>query len=485
MVPRGLALLVGLVGPALAGCGEVTARPDAAVAPPDAPDLYEGAVSGTRLKLRYVDFGTVRTLAGVRDMQRNEDCTPTPWSGGKAYCVPQTGGVVYANATCSQRLGQVFHDSACTTQKTPPAYFVENQYLTGCELAPAHLYARGTKVAATQYYFKSFDGSCAGPFITSSSDYYAVGAEVATTELAETPLSAPATTGRLGQRFYESADGLRYPVAYRVHDALLGVECYPDYVSAGATSGRCVPEDAAFAGDFRDAACTLPAVSVNAGCTAAKFAVSFGACPYDEETYYPLGPKLTPTLLYYQSGASCTSYTPTAGDSYYGVGAPVTLATLTRSKGTGARLEPIFFSTAEGLKTRDNPLYDEQLQAECFPTTQANGTIVCMPRASSISTFYTDAACTAPLQLMGIYRGAATCSPPPLPSYGYETIKDTATCGTTYALHTVGQVYTGLRYRKSGTTCTADTGTTTLYYRVNATLPDTAMVAGTAVIDPQ
>ncbi|MBL9017102.1 MAG: hypothetical protein JNL83_23145, partial [Myxococcales bacterium] len=464
---------------ALAACGDVTAKPDAPPVPPDAgPDLNEGATSGARLRLRYVDFGGLRTLAGVRDLQRDENCTPTQWFGGKAYCVPDAGNIVYSNAQCTQRLGQVYRDAACSVQKPPPAYFLDYEYASACNGAPARLFPRMSKVAATQYYFKQSDGSCAGPITTTTSDYYSLGPEVPLTELAETPLSAPATTGRLGQRFYESADGLRYPLSYRVHDALLGIDCYPEYLSAGATTGRCIPEDAAYAGDFRDAACTLPAVEITATCTKSKFAVKFGDCPYDEETFYNLGVQLSPTVLYYDTGSACMSFPPTQGATYYGVGSAVTLATLTREKGDGTRLQPIYFSTAEGLRARDSALFDQMLMSECFPTTQPDGSIVCMPNAYSVTTFYTESTCTTPIKLMSVYRGAASCSPPPLPSYAYESTKDAATCSTSYALHHVGAAYTGPRYRKTSTACSLETGTTSLYYRVETQVPNSMLVSG-------
>ena len=478
---RGLAGLVLC----LAACGEVTGnKPDASMPPDAAPDLNDGAKSGSRLKLRYVDYGGLREVQGVRDLQRNEDCTPQQWAGGKAYCVPDAGGVVYANATCTQRLGQVFRDSACTTQRPPPAYFAEHTFTNACTTEPAHLFPRATKVAATQYYYKDSDGSCGGPITSTSSDFYALGAEVVMTELAETPISAPATTGRLGQRFYESADGLRYPLSYRVHDALLGIDCFPEYLSAGATTGRCIPEDAAFAGDFRDASCTQPAVSIQATCTKSKFAVHYGDCPYDEETYYPLGTQFTPANLYYDDGVTCSAYQPFPGDTHYTVGSPVTLATLMRIKGNGDRLKPIYFQTAEGLKARDSILFDDELQAECSTRTQPDGSTVCMPHSYSITTFYTDSVCTAPIDLMSVYRGAATCSPPPLPSYAYRATKDAASCKTSYALHNVGALYTGPRFRKSGSTCSADASTTSLYYRISTSIPNSQLVSGSMAVEP-
>jgi len=474
---------VGLVV-ALAACGDVTVKPDAAVTPDAGPDLNEGATSGTRLKLRYDDYGDVRVLEGVFDTQRMENCTPQLWSGGKGYCVPPSGGVAYANATCTQKLGQVFRDPVCTTQLPPPAYFTENQFVNACELEPAHMYMRGTKVAATQYYYKLSDGTCGGPVNTTSYDFYALGAEVPMSDLAETPLSAPGTTGRLGQRFYESADGLRFPLSYRVHDALLGVDCYPEYTAAGATTGRCVPENAAFAGDFRDSTCSQPVVTISASCTTSKFAAAYSDCPYDEETYYTLGAQFTPAMLYYDTGTACQAFTPSTSDNYYNVGAQITLATLARQQGPGGRLKPIYFSTAEGLRARDNILFDTQLQSECFTTTQPDGSISCMPHAYTITTYYTDMGCTQALDLMSVYRGATTCSPPPLPSYAYKAVKDAASCKTSYDLHSVGAAYTGPRFRKSGASCTADTGTSSLFYRIAGAIPTSDLVSGHLVTEP-
>jgi hypothetical protein len=475
--------MVGLVG--AVGCSPVTQQPDAPGPGSDAdvgPDLNEGATSGTRLKLRYFDFGSVRQLVGVRDTQRNEDCMPTDWADGKAYCVPSnTGSTVYSNATCTQRIGEAYVQAGCT--RSAPTYFVDYEY-QACNGKTAHLYPRGTRIAVTQYWYKSSDGTCDGPYTSQSSEYYALGTEIPVTDLAATPITAPSTTGRLGQRHYESADGLRYPLSYRLHDALLGGDCYPTYDTPGATTGRCIPSNVASMFYFRDATCTQSTATTSSTCPAPFVAADYGDCPYDPTKYYAVTGLQNPTTIYYESGGTCSATSPSTYNKYYGVGSELTLATTARVKGTGSgRLQPIHYTTPEGLANRDYTLYDQQIGTECYARTQSDGSVACVPAANGTQTLYTDAACANPLELMTVYRGEPTCSPPPLPSYAIK-YNLTPTCSYNHEVHRVGALYTGTLYEKDGATCSAFTSTSQVYYRIQGIVPQNELAAGMLVTEP-
>lgn len=468
------------------GCSPLEQEPDAAVNPgaePDlGPDLNEGATSGTRLKLRYYDFGNVRQLVGVRDTQRNEDCNPSEWADGQAYCVPSSSGsTVYANATCTQRIGETYLQTGCT--RPPPPYFIDYSY-QACDGKPAHLYPRGTKIAVAQYWYLSSNGSCNGPYTSTSSEYYALGPEIPVTDLATTTTTSPSTTGRLGQRYYESADGLRYPLTYRLHDALLGGDCYPTSDAPGSATGSCVPSNTASTYYFRDAGCTQSQASVGSTCPAPKVAANYGACPYDPTRYYAVTTKLMPTTVYYKSGMTCSATPASTSDSYYGIGGELTLAKTSRVRGTGAgRVQPIHFTTPEGLRNRDYNLFDAQIGTECYASTQADGSIACVPAANGSQTYYTDAGCASAIELMLVYRGDATCSPPPLPSYAVKYTQ-TPSCGYSYEVRHAGAAYTGPVYAKTGMTCGVFNTTSYLLYRVAAVVPLSELASATLVTEP-
>ena len=477
----GLVLVVAGAG----ACSPVTQEPDAAGTGGETligPDLNEGATSGTRLKLRYYDFGNVRELVGVRDTLRNEDCSPTDWADGKAYCVPTSrGSTVYANATCTQRIGEVYAPATCT--RPPPAYFLDYAY-QACDGKSAHLYPRGTKLAVTQYWYKSSDGGCDGPYTSSSSEFYALGAEIPVTELAATPITAPSTTGRLGLRHYESADGLRYPLSYRLHDALLGGDCYPMSDAPGSATGHCVPSNTASMFYYRDAACTLSQATVGSTCPKPTLAAKYGDCPYDATRYFGVTSQQMPTTIYYESGGTCSATPASSFNNYYGVSSEVMLATTARTRGTGSgRLQPIHHTTPEGLRNRDYPLYDTQIGVECHARTQADGSIACVPAANGTQTFYTDAGCTSAIELMQVYRGETTCSPPPLPDYAIK-YNQTSSCAYNYEVHRVGTMYTGPVYDKNGMACSAVSTTNSILYRVLGVVPQNELAAGTLVTEP-
>ena len=183
------------------GCGQVANKTDANTnGSGDAgPDVNDGAKSGTRAKLQFRDYGGTRTLSGLFDAQRNERCYVSDWSDGSSYCVPaDSTQTVYSNAQCTQAVGQVYHDPNCTP--TAPAYLVQYDY-AGCTQLAKHIYQRGPKIAVTQYYEHSVDGSCAGPYSTANYDFYQAGTEVAVSALIQFTRQAPEGSNRLAQRF--------------------------------------------------------------------------------------------------------------------------------------------------------------------------------------------------------------------------------------------------------------------------------------------
>lgn len=468
-------LLVVLIAVA-AGCGDNDSAPD------PGPDLNEGATSGTRLKLRYYDFGNVRELAGVRDAQRSEDCTPSEWADGNAYCVPTSAGsLLYQDPSCTERVGVVPMDPVCT--RSPPSYFVD--YLsTACDTKLAHIYPRAAKLAVTEVYSKNSNGSCSGPSSSARSDVYALGAEIAVADLAEITITSPSMTGRLGQRYYESPDGLHYPVPDRVRDAMLGGECSLSSDAPGSDTGSCLPSKSAGMYQFSDAACTQSHVTVDSACPAPKVATNFAACPYDPPRYYALGALLTLTTVYYQAGMTCSPTPASPAESYYGVGAEVALAQATRTRGTGAgRLQPIHFTTPEGLLHRDTTLFDSQIGVECSVRQQADGSVACVPPTGQTQTYYTDAGCTTAVDLMQVYRRDMTCSPAPAPAYAIK-YNFTASCeAPLYEVRHVGAQLTSALYVKNGTACNA-ANQAFVRYQLADVVPQSELAAGTLVTEP-
>jgi hypothetical protein len=189
------AVTVGL----LAACAACSAKVASRVAdapgsntPTDAGSATDdGAISGTRLKLIYWTFadGTT-TWDAFYDEQRREDCSIGSWSGGSIYCYPNNwASVVYTNSTCSDAVGQWYSDPSCPS---PAPGYVLDFTDDGCTSLPDHLYVRGAKQTVASYYFLDSTGACDGPYTDGGyDDYYALGAEVPTSELVGLTVTSP------------------------------------------------------------------------------------------------------------------------------------------------------------------------------------------------------------------------------------------------------------------------------------------------------
>ena len=469
------------------GCGEVTVTvADAPVGAPDAPPgTIDGAKSGTRLKLAWTDFAGTRAWTGFFDAQRQESCDIVTWSDGHAYCVPSSSGQTsFRDAGCTQQVGRVYKDTSCVTAP-PPAYLIA--YDDGaCTYAPSHLFQRGTKIAVTQWFSKASDGTCYGPYDATGYDFYALGGEVVpASDLVAVTLGAPLGASRLDPRTYTSADGFAFPGA--IHDAAAGIDCVPQSPYAGATSAQCVPLDAGYASYFHDASCAAGELEIDQSCAAPQFAVSYAdSCPTTHGRYYAVGALNSGSPLYYKTDTTCTATTPSTSYRYYGLGNELVLATVARAPDAdpGHRIAPIH-DTWEGNAYRDAMLYDATTTTECSPYGFPDGSVRCIPTGYGTSTYYTDPACNFAIQLMGLYTGGPSCSPPPLPSYAISYVPDTAgTCKSTYDVHPVTSPYTGALYEKYGTTCYQLTTTYEAFYRVGAALPASTFAAGTRMTDP-
>jgi hypothetical protein len=450
-----------------------------------ASDPNEGARSGSRLKLTWVDFtdGT-RQWNSFYDAERKEACYPYPaWTNGKVYCTPEdSGSIVYTDAGCTQKVGQVYNDPSCATP--PPTYLLE--WIYGyCVSSPAHLYLRGAKTTVAQYYTRNYDGTCGGPYSDSQENYYQLGAEVPPASLVEVTTAAATDTGRLGEVFWQSGDGMRLPT--RLHDSQLAADCNPETYSDDAQTGICVPTTAWYASDFGDSSCAQPVVRLDHTCAAPGFAEyrPTTECPLDPPHIAPITGTAPSSPLYYWSGTSCTGETASTSYTYYGVGADVSAAQVTRVPDATAshRIQLVHYTTPEGLRFRDYAVYDSQKGTDCYPTALPDGTIECLPAGGYITTYYRDSACTQPIDLVEIY-GATNCATPEPPKYARKYITpQPGSCQYNVELHQVSTPYAGTVYADYGTCAIYNPGTSKLY-SIGPAVDLHEFVTATTSIDP-
>lgn len=452
-------------------------------------DPNDGAHSGARLKLTWYQFtdGT-KQFSGMYDAQNKEPCSPYygKWTDGKTYCVPQAGGeLVYTNSTCTSPALHYYVPSVCPQ---PLAKYYLEYGTVGCTSVPAHLYLRGTQVQAATYYYKNSNGTCSTAYTSQSYDqFYNIGTQLPNSDMVELTLGAPEGTGRVGVRYYESSDGMKFP--WEMHDSMLDADCAAEYMNDVSSVARCVPTDARYAYYAHDAACTQTELSLASTCTAPAYAYTYPAayCPDDYETYYTLGAQQPSSPLYFPSGGSCLSTTAASGTSYYAVAGQITPAPLTYAADTGTahRVQLIHYTTPEGTRFRDPyKLYDQQMGTACYPTTLPDGTIRCVATGNYIDTYYTTSACTTTVDVVEIYKGAATCAAPIVPKYALKDIApDPGTCTYGTEVHPITTPHTATVYTGSPGSCSVYTPYEGVLYNVGAAVPLTDFVAAAQTMD--
>ncbi len=450
------------------------------------PNTSDGARSGSRLKITYWAFADgTRAWNGFYDAQRKENCyLDGPWADGNTYCTPSaSGSIVWSNSTCTNKMMMYYVDPTCPTPPTP--YILD--YNFGCTFQYSHLYMRGAQLATTQYYYQNPDGSCGGPYTASGYTFYALGTEVVpASALVQVTPGAPMGTGTITERFLTSSDGLQFP--WSAHDATLGTDCYPSAYSS--TAATCIP-NASYAYDFHDSVCSVPESPVGKTCGTPQYLgySSISQCPTDPPKYYTTGsPIVNGTNMYFQdysNGGACTATTSDTTQNYYGLGQLLSLAVFTRAPDTltGHRIQLIHETAPDGVTMRDYTLYDQQLNAECYPIAMPDGTTRCLTFGASIATYYKDSGCTQAIDLASVSSGPASCGTPVVPTYGSKYIAPPAgSCGYTYEIHTLGSAYSGALYTNNGT-CVAFTPFQQKMYNIGAVVDLTTFASATSVTD--
>jgi hypothetical protein len=445
-----------------ASCGQVVESP-----------FEAGQRSGTRLKLAYYDFSGVRTIAEVYDAAREEVCEVRAWSDGNQYCTPTSvESVVYADAACTTRVGLISNDPCLA-----PKYLVEYDH-SSCDTPIHHLYGRGNEVSITQYWYRSAEG-CTGPFPTSQRLAFAVGTEVAATRLVRVTIGPYEGTDRLQQRFLTSSDGLRL-LSTSHYDSHLEIPC--NLVSrAGDTQARCIPVRDAPISYFQDPGCSGAVAATQMQCPPPALVAKADSCG-GVSKYFRLGSPIAASALYVGTPQTCRTSATSAGLRYFSVGQEVELAALRRiPKAEGSRLHAIQLS-AHGEEFSDGALYDRDQKTECKPVKLSDGKAYCLPFGATLSTYYTDANCSAPVDVVAVHRNPG-CAPTPIPPYALKASHNPS-CGNTHVSRPVTKPHVGLLYEFGFGHCVKHpVAENTVEYDVGSPLPLRNVPVGTYAID--
>lgn len=381
----------------------IDAASDAAGAEPcpTGPLGADLARSGTRLCARFeVAPGGARKLLGFRDRELGIDCTLDRSSPTTARCLPPMPELdAFADPGCSQPLLVTAVEAPCGTYQ-----YAARASNTSCPHGQLdQIFAIGAEVFPAVTYHRYADGTCGVEGAPNSNRYFTV-APVPMTQFAVAHrVDDAAAPGRLHASRWQGEDGSSS--SWFLRDELLDTDCTP-----GELDGvrRCVPVSLG-PNTFSDAACTSPIGGIFDECAAvAPGVLESPAFIADQFThrFYRRGAAAMPATIYRGSGGdTCSSSATQPGVRYFRAGAEVPVATLaTYQQGprtTGARIEPVAFSSGADPIVDDGQFYDTLLAARCRTGLAADESRRCVPDGDlGFAHLYTDAQCLSPVDVL-------------------------------------------------------------------------------------
>jgi hypothetical protein len=452
----------------LAACGD------------DDASTEDGARSGSRLRITWIDFDGVRQWQPEEgrhddagrlvndevyfDRERDESCAAEPWLDGVVRCTPDVELVPR----------KLFTDAACTTRVTdnPQTYRYVADYDDKCGVRRLwHVFPVVRTVPVGQVYYIALDGKCY-PASTMSNQLGVLGDELAPDVFARLDIRNAPQDQRVAVRSRVGDDGLALPLA--LHDALLG----PAVVAHGETDVAAPRESVSATGSalfFADDACTRAYVRVDRGCPAPPSAVTEAA------TYVAIGERASSSPMYAHPVGACERLaSPPDGDFFELLtDSPIALAslTVTRADHPAHRLA-VQHATTGHATLRLRELFDITLGGECVPRRFADDVIRCAPdpaAAALVPGLFADAACQMRLYVARVLPGHR---PPGI------VMDDQAVLGGPLTFNVLGERYTETAYTwggADGVTCVpVDVGEA---YRVGRAVDRSELVVGTAVTD--
>ena len=402
------------------GCGRIDFDP--------LGDGGRGSGSGSaRIVPRWDVFpdGT-RHQDGVYDTLLATHCEPGTTGSATYACVPVGGALVYADAACTQLVGDV----AGATDAT---------YVVGQLAGSPVVYQRGAALAQTQYYRSPRAGICLGP--TTSTGLVSLGSEIEVSQLAPLTIVTDSSAGRLQPRSYATTEGLR--ILIDAYDTQLATHCQLQ-ITTPDTYG-CAPDENLTTADLTsDSSCATLLVGVPTGMAPPTFATYFpwSGCQYQDNVYTSVGTMVTPSGQLYTSVQPPTCLTTTVQNTdFYTLGAPVAVAPIvyTPNVNGGGRFQ-ITEYRGDGVTFPEPAIFDNALGISCTVGVASDGMMRCLPSAPSgldALPLYSDSACTTPIEAV-VPITAYGCQPTAVPSYALDDSTGlTAVYGVGAALGTV------------------------------------------------
>ncbi len=342
----------------------------------------DGGDSATGPRLQATGFvGEGGAVSGslTYDTRYATPCTPGLDTSGQYRCFP----------AASAALGEVFADAACTVpavKKVEGPLFVR-LVESGCEASVSERFRAGRDVPTV---FALEDGVCrAGPVFAGA---YAEAERVPDAEFIALERVMLWYADDLGAAVFRAADGFEMFGGF--FDAATNARCF---LKTTVDGERCLPDEAAPV--FRDSDCSEAStqVAVSRCADRLRHVTVRGVCsvePYRVSSRAPTGgfagmPPLSCRSL--EDDAVVYNATPASATE---------LPEVTRSRSGANRLQAFRIDGAptEAVAVASGAFFDAERGVECEPRYVGSG-YLCLPTSGLVRTYYTDAACEAPVEL--------------------------------------------------------------------------------------
>jgi hypothetical protein len=387
----------------LAATSACSSKDDQAAASAGA-DHVVPAVSGTRLRARFITAGDARELVGFYDSLRQEECTFQRVDGGRRRCIPETLGFspigAYADPACQIPVGIPTQPCGADAK-----YALTYAYDGGCG-TPNTAQLRRVGGRADARYAPGPAGCAPQPIAPGSPDAIVLGEIVPWTEFVDAEeANAPDAPG---ETILVASDGARQHLGFRLES--LDVSCTYRAMTDG--KARCMPEGP-----------TGPVAYSDPDCTKGSFVSDYGSggCGSSSTGFWLAqardGRSCGTIRAVYSlaessssaSGDDATAYAVSGGDDAacaatpsrsYGsrraIVADLTASLPVAARGSGSgRLVPAL--VAHRGSTELGPgFHDTERDVDCSFTLASDGKLRCLPNGAESTFFFTDGACGSP-----------------------------------------------------------------------------------------
>jgi hypothetical protein len=360
-------------------------------------------VSGSRLRVRWIDGGSVAAFDGFQDLELGTRCSVTTLNDS-ARCAPSpvaTGTIAFTDAGCTSRMflpAAEIGDATYFRQSVVAADGCGNDLLYA-KIGTTYLHPAGGTL-----YSLNGAGACVGA-AKPAATYYRIDPDLSLDAMVGFTAETTVEGKRLDFAVLEADDGTK-TCQGSLTDVATGEECSVTTAEDGVA--RCLPLTAPVTVGSSDLMCTQPLqyATNEASCGAPAAAVgglvdsSFCVA---RTRLFDLDEPITAAY-----DATCVAVTADTDTSLYALGAAISPfsypASLRERVDVGERLERLDNLIEGGPRLPTARAWDGELGLTCVFQAMADGSLRCRPigeseQVASAAARFSDAACATPIEV--------------------------------------------------------------------------------------